>query len=301
MQIPMFAIKQEQESAIRISRSNDHCFSCALQYWELNITVLLRYERKPRGLTFLELLHLYSSCSPTTDGLIKSREYVGLETNDALEGKKKTGLDTKYQVAFDLYDFDGDGVLRRDDLQKTLCCVVSWPYDQKRDKGRLAGWPMPYHTAGSALERFEVEERETTDQLTGKSLEDKLLDEIFEECGAIDKTITFNQFKKLVSLYPSFAINLAMNVSASLSADDVTREYSEETKAVDDDEWGDWPWDGFKTDAFTGAPVDGISSAYLHRARSSKFLRDLATSNRESASDSSRTESVRSSESASQP
>ena len=95
------------------------------------------------------------------------------DSKEVLEAKGNTGLDTKYQLAFNLYDFDGDGLLRKEDLKKTLCCAVAWPYDEN-DKGRLVGWPMS-KGLDYKLERFEVEDRETSDQLTGMSLEEKLL------------------------------------------------------------------------------------------------------------------------------
>lgn len=219
--------------------------------------MLLKYERKPRGLTFAELLHLYSCCSPDTNGLVKSREYVGTTPQEALEGKKKTGLDTKYQVAFNLYDFDGDGMLGREDLRKTLCCVISWPYDPGvHDKGRLAGWPMPFgDEAESKLERFEVEERETLDQLTGQCLEDKLIEEIFEETGAVDNTVTYNQFKKMASLFPSFSSHLSMQPSAPLDWNEVLYDVEKHDGGKNDEkvkEWFDWTWDGATTNKMDG-------------------------------------------------
>eukprot|EP01050_Picozoa_sp_SAG11_P005045 SAG11_NODE_340_length_10476_cov_6.009155_6_plen_126_part_00 len=105
-------------------------------------------------------------------------------------------------------------MLKRQDLRKTICCILAWPYDAK-DAGRLAGWPapmgavrrrrrrrrlrMPSHppvlrraelcrlmcTQDYKLERFEVEERENVDPLVGKCLEDKIVAEIFEECRCV--------------------------------------------------------------------------------------------------------------------
>eukprot|EP01050_Picozoa_sp_SAG11_P005046 SAG11_NODE_340_length_10476_cov_6.009155_7_plen_126_part_00 len=67
---------------------------------------MLEYSRQPRGLSFLELCHLYSSLNPRCDGSARSREYVGMSRQEEAHGKRKTGLDTKYGLAFRLYDFD---------------------------------------------------------------------------------------------------------------------------------------------------------------------------------------------------